>query len=147
MVKFNIRILADFYISNNQAKLCTDSGNDKDRIDDSRMKLMIHKDDNCGCFWDVFQNGNSFEFTLNSNTALNGWKIDIFNNDVISTKTNFGTTFSFEQGSKYKYYKIKSIETEKYLHIDLNQKRDDNSCYITLVSDNKTATDFLLKIS
>ena len=147
LIKFNIKILADFYFGKNQAKLCSENAKNQDRIDDSRIKLIIHRDENVGCYWDVFQNGNSFEFTLNSNTALNGWKIDIFNNDVISTKTNFGATFSFEQGSKYKYYKIKSIETEKYLHIDLNQKRDDASYYITLVSDKNISTDFLLKIS
>ena len=146
LIKFNIRILADFYIGGNQANLCSNNAG-VDKIDDSRMKLMIHQNTDQGCFWEIYQNGNSFEFTQNTNTALNGWKIDIFNNDIITTRTNFGSTFSFETSSKYKYYKIKSTETGKYLQIDLNKKRDNNSYFITLVSDKKIASDFMLKFS
>ena len=146
LIKFNIRILADFYIGGNQANLCSNNAA-ADKIDDSRMKLMIHQKNDQGCFWEVYQNGNSFEFTQSTNTALNGWKIDIFNNDIITTRTNFGSSFSFEASSKYKYYKIKSIETGKYLQIDLNKKRDNYSYFITLVSDKKIASDFMLQLS
>ena len=146
LVKFNIRILADFYIDNEQANLCS-TNTKEDKIDDSRMKLMIHNNVSQGCYWEVVQNGNSFEFTQNSKTALNGWKIAIFNDYIVTTKTTFGSTFSFEQGSKYKYYKIRSIDTGKYLQIDLKNKRDNSSYFIDLVNDKEVSTDFMLKIS
>ena len=75
-VKFNIRILADFYMNNIQTNLCS-LGEDSNKIDDSRMKLIIHQDKSVGCYWDVFQNGDSFEFTLNADTALKGWKMAV----------------------------------------------------------------------
>jgi hypothetical protein len=146
LVKYNIRVLADFYIDNAQVNLCS-TNTKEDKIDDSRMKLMIHNNVSQGCYWEVVQNGNSFEFTQNSKTDLNGWKITIFNDYIVTTKTTFGSTFSFEQGTKYKYYKIRSIDTGKYLQIDLKNKRDNSSYFIDLVNDKEVSTDFMLKIS
>ncbi len=70
--------------------------------------------------------------------------MSVFNNDIILTKSNFGTTFSLEKGSKDKYYKIKNNETGKYLHIDLTEQRSSESYFITLIPDKKTSMDFLL---
>ena len=52
--KFNIKILADFYMSNVQTNLCSE-GADYDKIDDSRMKLIIHQDNNVVVFGMFFK--------------------------------------------------------------------------------------------
>lgn len=146
LIDFKIRIKADFYIENNQLYLCSQKVNDFDKIDDSRVKLNanIYQD---GCIWIVHQNRNFFEFTAtNSKYGLNGWKIQIKNNNVICTNVNIGSTFTFEEGSLYKYYKIKNTETNQYLFINVEKKRDKNSYFIDLTNIKDLATDFSFSI-
>lgn len=147
LIDFKIRIKADFYIDNNQVYLCTQKFyNDIDKIDDSRIKLHANIIQD-GCIWIVHQNRNFFEFTAtNSNYGLNGWKIQIKNNNAICTNINIGSSFTFEEGSLYKYYKIKNIETNQYLFINVEKKRDGNSFFIDLTTIKDLATDFSFSI-
>lgn len=145
LVYFNIRIIADFYIGNTQINLCSHIYYENDKLDNSRIKLIAHDE---ACIWDFQQNGNSFQFTMNSKEEVRGCKIQMFNNNIICTNnTQFGSNFSFESGDKYKYYKIKSIDTGEYLYVDEDKKRDDLSYYISLTKKREFATDFMIKIN
>ena len=85
---------------------------------------------------------------MNSKEEVRGCKIQMFNNNIICTNnTQFGSNFSFESGDKYKYYKIKSIDTGEYLYVDEDKKRDDLSYYISLTKKREFATDFMIKIN
>ena len=144
LVYFNIRIIADFYIGNTQINLCSHNYYENDKLDNSRIKLIAHDE---ACIWDFQQNGNSFQFTMNSKEEVRGCKIQMFNNNIICTNTQLGSNFSFESGVIYKYYKIKSIDTGEYLYVDIDKKRDHLSYYISLTKKKGLATDFMIKIN
>ena len=145
LVYFNIRIFADFYINNEQTNLCAHNYYGYDKLDDSRIKLISLTSK---CIWDVQQNGNLFEFTMNSKENIKGWKIKIFNNNIICAKNILvGSFFSLESSDKYKYYKIKAIDTGEYFYVDINKKRDSIWYFMSLTKNKELATDFMIKIN
>ena len=147
LVDFKIRIKADFYINQQQAKLCSHNCYNNDRIDDSRIRLFGHKQEISGCVWIVHQNGKFFEFTLtDSNYGMNNWKIEIKNDNAFCTNKEKGSIFILETGSLYKYYKIKNKDTGQYLFINSNKNRDSSSYYIDLTTSQDMATDFYFEI-
>lgn len=73
---------------------------------------------------------------------MNNWKIQIKNDNVFCTDITMGSIFILENGSLYKYYKIKNKESGQYLFINPDKKRSGNTYYIDLTTKKEQATDF-----
>ena len=148
-IDFNVRIKADFYIGDQetQAQLCSNRSSIEDVYDESRIYLHVNKDGKSGCVWKVQQNSKFFEFALSdSNSEMNNWKIEIKNDNAFITNKTIGSILVFEEGSLYKYFKIKNYETGTYFFINREKKRDDNSYFIDLTDNKDLATDFIFDI-
>ena len=148
-IDFNVRIKADFYIGDQetQAQLCSNRSSIEDVYDESRIYLHVNKDGKSGCVWKVQQNSKFFEFVLSdSNSEMNNWKIEIKNDNAFITNKTIGSILVFEEGSLYKYFKIKNYETGTYFFINREKKRDDNSYFIDLTDNKDLATDFIFDI-
>ena len=118
-----------------------------DIIDDSRIKLCGFKNGDSGSVWIVHQNGKFLEFTLtDSKFGMNNWKIEVKNDNAFSSNKIVGSIFILEEGSLYKYYKIKSKETGQYLFVNPDNKKSDTSYYVDLTTKKDMATDFYFMI-
>ena len=145
--KVKVRIKANSFIDDQLLQLCSHKPYNNDTIDDSKVKLNVFKYGYGGCIWILHQNGKFFEFALSdSSYGMNNWKIQIKDNNAFCTDITLGSIFILEEGSLNKYYKIKNTETNQYLFINKDKKRDDLSYFIDLTTNKDLATDFHFEI-